>query len=379
MNSWLISVRHLWTARILPLWRALSSVLWRLFLVLAISVLFKYLFFTNCLSVQSVKTCVTSSLNDTSIIFTLGGLLLALFIMIPTFWIENKIKDASNEVKKGVLAETQDIMQKLSQAQMLIFEADKASFQDLLRVESLVKEAVDLWPAFKQREYRKLGLRMAEAVIHDGHIFTDNPKEPYVMWIYKQNERSWLARSAISYLTETVLKAATPEAEDLLNLACMYGYQQKFDQMIQIIEKAVKIDEAIKEKFRERAVLLMLLRGCRSDRSNIEKLETKIGIPPVSKDSFSDFIKTFDLVDFHTYIEWLAVKRPSAPGGGSIFVIKIGHPLPSKEEIVSAYAQNLEDGKIEPIVPDATPVPVEELYDKLHPLFYLICYVEPEY
>lgn len=125
MNNAANFIKSLWASRIRPIWQALSSVLWRIFLVLAILVLFKYLFFTNCLGIQSAKACVTSSLNDTSTFFTLGGLLLALFIMIPTFWIESKIKDATKEVKGEVLANVREDMQKLSKAQMLLFEAER--------------------------------------------------------------------------------------------------------------------------------------------------------------------------------------------------------------------------------------------------------------
>ena len=372
------SIRHLWTARILPLWRALLSVLWRLFLVLAILVLFKYLFFTNCLSVQGVNACITLSLNDTSIIFTLGGLLLALFVMIPTFWIESKIKDASDEVKKAVLAETQDVMQKLSQAQMLIFEADKyQNVGELLTKEVLIDQAVSLWPQFKQEEYRKLGNSFSLAVIGRFYQGLSMGIVPFTQATSLNRDQIRLYVSkAIFYLEETIQNAEAPSREELVNLACIYGCAVRYSDMIRTIESAIKVDENVKDDFQEANRLSLLVYACGMNRQFIEKLGKKIGKElPLSKQEFVSIVQKVDLRNRSTYIDFFAVRRQPIPTEDYVYVIKMtavdnqGHRLVNGLYLTLIKSADRHDVPL----PTGQQISIEEFFDEVDKELFIIC------
>src|SRR5437588_3513058 len=94
-----------WIRRIiptLPTLKLITRFLWGLFLIVVILVGFKYLFFTACVGVGNVKECVSSNLDSSSTLFAIGGILVAIVALIPTFWIEGKIRDAKKEVSQEI-------------------------------------------------------------------------------------------------------------------------------------------------------------------------------------------------------------------------------------------------------------------------------------
>ena len=230
-------------------------------------------------------------------------------------------------------AQLREDIQKIIQAEQLLSEADKyPPSPGLMEKEKLVLQAVELWPKFKQRAFRQLGIEMSIAVIN-GFDPTKRMKMNTLVYSsrLRKDEIEWLTNSAISYLEETVLPAVTPDTEGLLYLASMYGYRDRFDDMIKIIDRAITIDEAMKERFRGSKILVTLLRACGADRTRLERLSKKFGISPTTKKTFRDYVQNFDLVDFHGFIEWIAVKRLNAKGEPGIFIIKITPPYPVNE------------------------------------------------
>ncbi len=281
------------------------------------------------------------------------------------------IKDETRRMDEERLAMLREEMQRQNRAQLLLFEADKyPSPFGLMDREKLVKEAVALWPDFQQREYRQLGILMSRAVIQGVDPSKSLSKLAQRVSLRK-DERAWLATSAINYLEETVLNTATPDTDGLLYLACMYGYQQRFQEMMKIIRKAITIDEGMKGEFQERGILLTLLRACGSDQTKLESVRKTLGIPLVTKTSFSTFIKGFDLEGFSGYIEYIAMKRPDA-GERGIFLIKITPPYEVNKRLVSADAQNVDSWQFERVVSNFEPVSIHELYDTLYSRFVLI-------
>ena len=202
----------------------------------------------------------------------------------------------------------------------------------LMEKNELVRKAVERWPPYEQREFRQLGIEMSIAVI-GGYdpliqmsIRTAGLGRGMVgYWRLQHDDLVWLSDSAISYLKENVLEATTPDAEGLFYLACMYGYQQQFEEMMKIIDKAIKIDGEIKEKFQQRQILLTLLCACGSDQTKVERLRKRLGIPTVFKRTFCKYNQDFD-PNFQGYIQWIVIRRPSTPGEKGIFII---HNTPS--------------------------------------------------
>ena len=195
---------------------------------------------------------------------------------------------------------------------------------------------------------------------------------------YRRLERDeivWLAASAISYLRKNVPEATISDAEGLLYLACMYGYQQQFGDMMKIIDKAVTIDGEIQERFQQRKILLTLIRACGLDQMKLQRLRKMLGIPPVSKKTFCKFIQDFDLTDFHGHIQWIAIKRPRAAGERGIFLIMITPPYVQNKGLVSASTLSVESWKSENIA-NGELMSIGKLYDTLHASLILICSTE---
>ncbi len=287
------------------------------------------------------------------------------------------IKDDSKGVSEEALATLQEEMQRQREADRLLLEADKFA-SSLIQKDGLVRKAVELYPPYKQRELRQLGIEMSTAVI-DGY---DPIKQMGMirgglgrgMVGFRKLQRTdiaWLTTRSISYLRETVLDAATPDGEGLLYLACMYGYQQQFEEMMKTIDKAVKIDAEIKEGIQQRKILLTLLRAGGSDQMKLQRLRKRLGIPHVSKTTFCKFIQDFDLTDFHGFIQWIALKRPGAAGERGIFIIKISPPYVQNKGLVSASALSVESWKPDNVA-NGDLVSISKLYNELQASFILI-------
>src|SRR5258708_7015667 len=166
MDKFLNFIKLAWTNLIAPILRVLFFfLLWALAILLILDA-FKYAFLMSCISVGSVKECVTSTVDSTGTLFAIGGILVAIVALVPTFWTDSKIRDAKKEIIREVSETVQESMLRLNQAQILMFEADR--YQDALELptrESLIQNAIRLWPFFKEEGDRKLGNDFSEAVI----------------------------------------------------------------------------------------------------------------------------------------------------------------------------------------------------------------------
>jgi len=266
-----------------------------------------------------------------------------------------------------------------ARAENILLSANKFA-TSLMEKDALVNEAVVLNPDVKQRELRQMGIEMSIAVIDGydpvtqrGRMVAGLGRGMVGYWKLERNDIARLATTAINYLQENVLETTMPDVDGLLYLACMYGYQEQFEEMIHVIGQAVKIDENIKGQFQRRKILQMLLRACNADQIKLEVLRKSLSLPLVSKKTFCEYLQNFDLTDFNGFIEWLAVKKPSATGKKGTFLIKITPPYPSNEGKVSASGQSITSWDFETIIPTTEPVTIEELYEALHSLFILFC------
>lgn len=202
-------IKSWWSRRVIPALPTLKVILgflWGLFLVVAIIFGFKYIFLTDCLAAGDVKACVTSQVNSTDTFIALGTILIAIVALVPTFWTDSKIRDAKKEIIREVTETVQESMQRLNQAQIQIFEADRLLYErDLPYRESLIQDAIRLWPFFKEEGDRRLGNDFSEAVI--AHFY--------------QN-------SGLDTSTDALMQANTYTRDlirSYLNKAIFYGYQ----------------------------------------------------------------------------------------------------------------------------------------------------------
>lgn len=271
-----------------------------------------------------------------------------------------EIEQARAEAAKqnaDALAEIQKARNE-ARAENILLSANKFA-TSLLDKDAQVNEAIALNPGIKQIELRQMGIEMSIAVIDGydpvtqrGRMVAGLGRGMAGYWKLERNDIARLAATAIHYLRENVLETTVPDAEGLLYLACMYGYQEQFEEMIRVIERAVKIDERIKGQFQQRKILQTLLRACNSDEIKMEVLRKSLDLPLVSKKTFCEYLQNFDLTDFNGFIEWLAIKRPNATGKKGTFLIKITPPYPSNEGKVSASGQSITFWDFETIIPN---------------------------
>lgn len=189
------------------------------------------------------------------------------------------IKDDKRALFESMLATMRDDLQREGQARLLLDKAQET--HDLSKAETFVKQAVELLPSVKLGEYLQLGIRHAEIVI-DGLPLEISTEYGQTIRVYTKGLLASHVTSALAYLEEPILLAGLPDAEGLLYLACIYGYQKQYNEMLTTIDKALSVDARIQEEFRKPRKLEILLLACGSDRSKIEQVSQKLGIPPCS-------------------------------------------------------------------------------------------------
>lgn len=288
------------------------------------------------------------------------------------------IREIDGEVLAKIQRDLEEKLQRQREADNFLLEARKFA-SSLMEKDELVRQAVNLYPAYKHKELRQLGIELSTAVldgcdptIQMGTLIASLGRSgttPYRR--LTKEDIAWLAATAITYLQENVLEATTPDAEGLLYLACMYGYHQQFEQMMKSIQRAIQFDEGVKKRSRQRKVLLMLLCACRLDQTQIQKLNEMLDIAPVLKEDFCQFIQNFD-PNFDGYIEWVAVKRPEDTREKGIFVIHITPPYEHNKGKVVASALSVASWQGEKIA-NGELISISEVYDAIHASFVLLC------
>ncbi len=285
------------------------------------------------------------------------------------------IKDDKRTLFESMLAVVRDDLQRVGQARLLLDKAHET--HDLSKAEVLVKQAVELLPSVHLEEYLQLGIRHAEIVI-DGLPLDISTEYGQTIRVYTKDMLATHVESALAYLQETILQAGLPDAEGLLYLACIYGYQKQYNEMITTIDKALLVDTRRQQEFRQPRKLEILLLACGSDRSKIEQVSQKLGIPPVTKETFCSFVTDFDMESFTGYIKLIAAKRPNRLGEKGVHIINICPPYVQNNGLVCAHSQVFETGQIEAITTSPQFVTIETLYDVLYRSFFLVYPVKRE-
>ncbi|HEY7349573.1 MAG TPA: HNH endonuclease signature motif containing protein [Ktedonobacterales bacterium] len=281
-------------------------------------------------------------------------------------------EEVMREVKKG-------------EAERLLLQAE--NFTASLREKNvLVNQAVSTYPPFRPRELRQLGIDMSAAVI--GNVDYLQEKSMQAMRNYyetllippqlESDDRMFYIEHAIRYLEETALPTAD-DAVGLVYLACMYGCTQRNDDMMLVLSKACQtkpIVQVMKDEYRVWPMLFMLVDAWCSDPNKIERLRETLDLPQPTEHYFC----TYMIQEYpqnpksHTsYSEWVAVRKPEAPGEkemGSV-VLKISAPYPPEETTYAFFLYH--NGATETIVPADKRVPVEDLYMRLRDLCILFC------
>jgi hypothetical protein len=376
-------IKSIWTNQIAPYLRLLFFFfLWALVILLILAV-FKYVFLTSCINIGNVRECVSSVVDSSGTLFAVGSILVAIVVLIPTFWTESKMRDAKKEISREILENITEKMQDLNKAQILIFEADRyQSTPDLINKELLIEEAIRLWPLFKQEEHRKLGNDFSLAVMSE---FYSGLSRGMSITAYQQGtslQRGQIGlylSKAIFYLEETVQNSETAGREELVNLACMYGCAVRYEDMIRTIERAIKVDENARDDFQEAKRLSLLVYACGSNRHLIEKLGKKVGKDlPLSKAEFVSIISKVDLQSRRgRFIEFFAVRRQRSSSTDYVYIIKIGADEEQGQRLVNgSYLTVIKGNDKHDVTSIDEEVTIEEFYNRVDKELFIVCFSE---
>lgn len=275
-----------------------------------------------------------------------------------------------------------------ARAEKLLLEAEKLA-PSLMKKDALVNEAVTLWPDFRQTELRQLGIEMSAAVIGDEDYLKRKNMQVAIgshessMWKLplEAEERTYFIEHAIEYLTETVLQTANADAQGMVYLACMYGYCHQYNDMMLALERARQIEsirQVMKDEFRDRPMLFLLLGACDSNQAKIERLRETLDLPQPTEQYFCTYItEAYPLTSAYqrgNYSEWAAFRRPDTLRGRDMHSTLIKVALVGNPEDGKTYAFFvLPNGSAEDIVPADKQVPIQDLYGKLSDGFILFC------
>ncbi len=386
-------IKSWWNRRLvptLPTLRVMLAFLFGLFLVIAILVGFKYLFLTDCVSVGNVKECVSSTVDSSGILFAVGGILVAIVALLPALWIESKVRDVKKEISQEIAENVKGDMQRLSNAQMLVFEADRYNSPAALSIkEDNIRQAVSLWPAFKKEEYRKLGIAYSEAVMDAFYqglgVISTETIIAQTLSVHRNQLARYINR-AIFYLEETVLHAETADRDGLVRLACMYGCDGRYETMIRAIERALKVDENARDDFQEPRRLSLLVRACGIDKRKIEKLSRKIEKElPLPKEEFIELVRdAFNQPARNGNVDFFATTRYSNDKG-NVYIVRITS-YSNGDDGMQLGGQIIRELSGDEVVqrvppPDNRPpsdqqLPVEEFLSEINKQLFVICYKE---
>jgi hypothetical protein len=154
----------------------------------------------------------------------------------------------------------------------------------------------------------------------------------------------------------------------------MYGCADRYDDMIRVIEQAIKADENAKDDLQESKRLSLLMRSCGTDKRKIEKLGKKL---PLSKAEFIRIVTNVDPdISQNYYTTFFALRKQQLPTQNYVYIIRIACPNMQGQRLVTSglYFPELETQKFKDLVPTGSqPLSVEEAFDEVDKELYVIC------
>jgi hypothetical protein len=309
-------------------------------LTLLICALFKYVFIDSCIG----QACPSKNGDMSGPIFGIGGIFFTAMALLPVFWVDSKLKDAKEEVRREVTEDVRKEVVDLVKAQLLLFRVHYDSKPgQLLADEGYIQDAVSLCPDIKKQEYPLLGERFARTalelnagatspkfdIFQNLPSFSDAPFPSSTLYpsdTFYPIDIETSVKKAIFYLEESLTYPEVIDREFLFSLACMYGfYPHRYEEMIRYMEKAIHLDDYVKEDFANNQALAMLARSCNRDRYKMERIGSKIGVElPLTKAGFLKAIQAMDHDTAHGhYINGYAIKKTVGLSKSDFYHIKI--------------------------------------------------------
>lgn len=334
------------------------------------------------------QACKDQNGDISASIFGFGGIFFTAIALVPVFWVDSKLKDAREEVRRLVNEDVQKDIVNLIRAHLFLFRAHYDSQPgQLLADEGYIQEAVSLWPNAKRQEYPTLGKRFAKVALelNVGSIskvalpFNDAPfpsSTLYPLKTFYPIDLETAIKKAIFYLEESLVYSEAIDRDFLVALVCMYGfYPDRYEEMIRYMEQAIHLDSYVKEDFASYHALAMLSRACNRDRHRMERIGRKIDVElPMTRDSFLKTVQDIngDISHGH-YKQVYVIKKTIGLSSNCFYSIRFStYEKDGKYEVPSAGYQGSTNDYISFLEENESPISLEDFYDRISKQFYLI-------
>src|SRR5260370_40082782 len=96
------AIKSVWAKLLSPTSRRIFFLFAWALVIVGILAFFKYVFLTSCVNIGNIKEWAIADVNSSSTLFALGGVLVAILAIIPTFWNERRIEDAKKDIERKV-------------------------------------------------------------------------------------------------------------------------------------------------------------------------------------------------------------------------------------------------------------------------------------
>lgn len=150
------AIKLIWARLLSPTSRKIFFLVAWVLVVLGILALFKYVFLSSCVTVGNIKECATSNVNSGDTLFALGGVLVAILAIIPTFWNERRIEDAKKDIERKIFDSIREDMNKVVQAQAILSSLPKTypdTFAGHTEMQISIERAVTIWPVLRSLKF----------------------------------------------------------------------------------------------------------------------------------------------------------------------------------------------------------------------------------
>ncbi len=326
-------------------------------------------------------------------VFAVGGLIVALVAILTQIQLEDRIQKQVNEAKNileetfemKIRAEYEKQIQDQIEGTLAFADATRAtSWQD---AEELMRKSLQKYPNLPGA-YSIIGLRLSQEVelSYTNALFPSLLLPPAVFFGYvapvsvqsSDMPTSNLPKlEAITWLENALEHQDNPEEKVSLALALMYGYNEYYDKMINILREIEGRDASLLSYFRTATRLFMLIQACSKDYGRIEEVAKAINYSLPTKADIEEAIHNPKIPSYQP-VDWFAIelsnnalKMPATVG--------IFKPSPSNESYATLVRGKLQPDTIPPIDPGRDPslgiqmLPVDDLINQISQSFFVIC------
>lgn len=326
-------------------------------------------------------------------VFTVGGLVVALVAILTQIQLQDRVRQEVEKAKQAVedtfnnelRVEYEKRIQEQVEGMLTFFQATNA--REWEQAEALAREALQKYPQLSGvRSY--IGLRLSMEVqwffvsqlLPISFGYTESPATGPLLH-QARTEPPPPKLEAIHWLEDALEHHDDPDKQVSKALACMYGYNEAYNKMMDILSK---LDEKNHLSLHRPYYLLMLVYGCGNDIFRINELIKTIlfQLPTEHQVITSASDRKPSLQD--QFIDWYAIEKLSGVDTSRMPVtIRIYRTSDSSKEIYAAvFKKGVQHRKIPPDDPSRnvslgmTMLPLSELVKQLFDEYVFICLTE---